>query len=156
MKSLPYILIAVALSAFYSCGKQQTDSETNQNDEVSKTDKKFDFSLFYHVYESEDYIYDAHRKVPVDKMVTLNDLDNLFGDSFYCDTVNQTVDWALNEQEHSAAKFMPKEVGDTLVMMRRIYGNPGDWMIWIDLEIKETDSLRVLCFLAYDNSQIDI
>lgn len=43
-----------------------------------------------------------------------------------------------------------------LVMMRRIYGNPGDWMIWIDLEIKETDSLRVLCFLAYDNSQIDI
>lgn len=46
MKSLLYILIAFALSAFYSCGKQQADSETNQNDEVSKTDKNLTFRFF--------------------------------------------------------------------------------------------------------------
>ena len=51
---------------------------------------------------------------------------------------------------------MPTEIGDTLVMMRRIYGRDGGWLIWIDLEIQDSDTMRALNFLAYDNSQIEI
>lgn len=73
-----------------------------------------------------------------------------------CDTVLQTLEWALHEQECQAADFMPSEIGDTLVMLRRIYGKDGDWLIWIDLEVRQSDSLRVINFIAYDNSRIDI
>lgn len=151
MKSLLYILIAFALTGLYSCGKQQTVANSN------KTDNAFDFSLFYNVNSSDEYIYNAHRNVPLGKLVALNDLDSLFGKPFMCDTVTQTSqDWALYEQEGQAADFLPTEVGDTLLMMRRIYGQEGDWMIWIDLEIQNSDSLRVLNFIAYDNSEVDI
>ncbi|MDE6109462.1 MAG: hypothetical protein K2F72_04150 [Muribaculaceae bacterium] len=51
---------------------------------------------------------------------------------------------------------MPAQIGDTLVMMRRVYGREGDWIIWIDLEIQSSDSLRVLNFVAYDNSKVEI
>lgn len=146
-----YILITFALSALYSCGKQQTGSDTNKND------SSFDFTLFYHVNESNECIYDAHRKVPLGKMVTLDDLDNLFGEPFVCNTVKQALgNRSLYEQEFDVAKFLPTEVGDTLVMMRRLYGKEGNWIIWIDLEVQESDSLRVLNFIAYDNSQVDI
>ena len=151
MKSLLHILIAFVLIAFYSCGKQNTVPNAN------KDDNSFDFSQFYRVNESDKYIYDAHRNVPLGKMVTLDDLDNLFGEPFVCDTVKQTSnDWALYEQEGRVADFLPTETGDTLVMMRRIYGKQGDWIIWIDLEIQKSDSLRALNFLAYDNSEVDI
>lgn len=151
MRPLFYILIAFVISALYSCGKRQTGSDTNKND------SSFDFTLFYRVNESDKYIYDAHRNVPLGKMITLEDLDNLFGDPFVCNTVKQTLDnWSLYEQETKVAEFLPTEVGDTLLMMRRIYGKEGNWIIWIDLEVQESDSLRVLNFIAYDNSQIDI
>lgn len=151
MKSLLHILIAFVLIALYSCGKQKTVPDANKND------YGYDFSLFYQANGTGEYIYDAHRNVPLGKMVVLSDLDNLFGKPFVCDTVKQTYnDWALYEQECQAADFMPSEMGDTLVMMRRIYGKQGDWIIWIDLEIQKSDSLRVLNFLAYDNSEVDI
>jgi len=51
---------------------------------------------------------------------------------------------------------MPTQSTDTLIMMRRIYGHEGDWLIWVDLEIQNSDSLRVLGFIAYDNSQIEM
>lgn len=90
-------------------------------------------------------------------MVTLDDLDNLFGEPFVCNTVKQTSnDWSLYEQETKVAKFLPTEVGDTLLMMRRIYGQEGNRIIWIDLEAQESDSLRALNFIAYDNSHVDI
>ncbi len=149
MKKLLYILLTFVLVTVYSCGKQRTVSDAN------KTDHAFDFSLFYHK-SSDGYIYDAHRKVPLGKFVTLNNLDELFGEPLLCDTVIQTSDWALFEQETQAAQFMPTQSGDTLIMMRRIYGQEGDWLIWIDLEIQNSDSLKVLGFLAYDNSKIEI
>lgn len=149
MKTLLYILLAFVLLTAYSCGKQRPVSDTN------KTDNAFDFSLFYQK-SSDGYIYDAHRNVPLGKFVTLNDLNNLFGNPLLCDTVIQTSDWALFEQEGQAAQFMPTQPTDTLIMMRRIYGQPGDWLIWVDLEIQNSDSLRVLGFIAYDNSQIEI
>lgn len=151
MKGLLYILISFVLVAFYSCGRHGAVSDADRND------NGFDFSSFYRANGSDEYIYDAHRNVPLGKAVTLTDLDSLFGKPFVCDTVRQTSnDWALYEQECQAADFMPDEIGDTLVMMRRIYGKQGDWIIWIDLEIQKSDSLRVLNFLAYDNSHIDI
>lgn len=106
---------------------------------------------------SDKYIFDAHRNVPLGKTVVITDLDSLFGVPILSDTVLQTSNsWALYEQESQAADFLPTETGDTLVMMRRIYGREGDWIVWIDLEILGSDSLRVLNFLAYDNSQIEI
>ena len=150
MKHIAYILIAFALSALLSCGKQQSDSDSDSR-------KSIDFSLFYRVDESDKCIYDAHRKVPLGEKVTLADLDNLFGEPFVCDTTLQTLGkWSLYEQEWTVERFLPTEAGDTLIMMRRIYGEPGDWMIWINLEVQESDSLRVLNFLAYDNSRIDM
>lgn len=105
----------------------------------------------------DEDIYDAHREVPLGKMVVLSDLDSLFGKALWCDTVRQTSDgWALYEQECQAADFIPAQIGDTLVMMRRVYGREGDWIIWIDLEIQSSDSLRVLNFVAYDNSLVEI
>lgn len=90
-------------------------------------------------------------------MVILEDLDNLFGKPFVCDTVKQTSDdWSLYEQESKVADYLPKESGDTLVMMRRIYGREGSWIIWVNLEVQESDSLRVLNFIAYDNGHVDI
>lgn len=50
MRSLLYILMAFALTGLYSCGKQQTVANTN------KTDNAFDFSLFYNVNSSDEYI----------------------------------------------------------------------------------------------------
>lgn len=151
MRTLFYIIITFSIAALCSCGRHQSNTDDN------KTDKTFDFSLFYRVNERDKYIFDAHQYVPLGKMVTLNDLDRLFGTPFVCDTVLQTqTDWSLYEQESQAAQFLPTEKGDTLVMMRRIYGQQGDWLIWIDLEIQHPDSLRVLNFIAYDNSQIEI
>ena len=151
MRKFCFILLPFILIEFYSCGKSQSVPNVNKND------KGLDFSLFYRLNESDEYIYDAHRKLPFGKMVTLTHLDNLFGKPFVCDTVKQTSnDWALYEQECQAADFMPAEIGDTLVMIRRIYGKEGDWIIWIDLEIQKSDSLRVLNFIAYDNSEVDI
>lgn len=151
MRTIPLIFIVFVLSAFCSCGKQQTGSDTNDND-IS-----FDFSLFYRVNESDKYIYDAHLNLPLGKFVTLEGLDSLFGDPFVCNTVKQTSDdWSLYEQESKVADYLPKEPGDTLVMMRRIYGREGSWIIWVDLEVQESDSLRVLNFIAYDNGHVDI
>lgn len=151
MRFLIRIVAAIFVLSVYSCGKQRAVAEAD------KSDTKFDFSEFYRVHDSDEYIYDAHRKVPLGKMVALNDLDSLFGKPLLCDTVKQTAkEWSLYEQESQAADFLPTESGDTLVMMRRIYGREGDWMIWIDLEIMNADSLRVLNFLAYDNSQVEI
>lgn len=151
MKHSLNILIVLVILAVYSCGKQRTVPNADNND-IS-----FDFSQFYRVHESDKYIFDAHRNVQLGKTVVLNDLDSLFGEPILCDTVKQTSNgWSLYEQEPQAANFMPTEIGDTLIMMRRIYGKSGDWIIWIDLEIQDTNTLRVLNFLAYDNSQIDI
>ena len=150
MKHIAYILIAFVFSALISCGKQQSDSDSDSR-------KSIDLSLFYRVESSDKCIYDAHRKVPLGEKVTLADLDNLFGEHFVCDTTLQTLGkWSLYEQEWTVERFLPTEAGDTLIMMRRIYGEPGDWMIWINLEVQESDSLRVLNFLAYDNSRIDM
>lgn len=151
MKHLPNIIIAFLILAVFSCTKQRPISNA-ASDNVT-----FDFSQFYRVNETDEYIYDAHRNVPLGRLVALKDLDSIFGKPIMCDTVTQTLeDWSLFEQEGQVANFLPSEKGDTLVMMRRIYGKNGDWLIWIDLEIQDTDSLRVLNFIAYDNSQIDI
>lgn len=128
-----------------------------RTEEAGKSSDKFDFSQFYRTHSSDKYIYDAHRNVPLGGMVTSDGLDSLFGRPFVCNTVKQTSnDWSLYEQETQVADFLPEEIGDTLVMMRRIYGQQGDWIVWINLEILESDSLRVLNFIAYDNSNIDI
>lgn len=152
MKHLPIIIIAFLFLAIFACSKQQAISNADNNN------NSFDFSQFYDLHKSDnEHIYDAHRSVPLGKMVALVDLDSIFGRPFMCDTVKQTSnDWSLYEQEGQAADFLPTEIGDTLVMMRRIYGKEGDWIIWIDLEIQNSDSLRVLNFIAYDNSQVDI
>ena len=82
----------------------------------------------------EEYLYDTHPDVPLGEMVALNDLDSIFGNPIMCDTITQTSDdWSLYEQE--------SQVG---------------WLYWIDLEIQNSDSLRVLNFLAYDNSKVEI
>lgn len=152
MKQLPKILIAFLFLVVFACSKQRAIPNADTNN------SSFDFSQFYNSYESDnEYIYDAHRNVPLGKMVSLNDLDSIFGNPFMCDTVTQTFnDWSLYEQESSAADFLPTEIGDTLIMMRRIYGKERDWIIWIDLEIQNSDSLRVLNFIAYDNNIVDI
>ena len=151
MKHLSKILIAFLIIAVFSCCLQQEKTNADTDESL------LDFSQFYHVHENNEYIYDAHRNVPIGKMIVLKDLDSIFGTPMICDTIIQTsTDWSLQEQECRAAKYLPKEIGDTLVMMRRIYGNVGDWLIWIDLEIQNTDSLRVLGFIAYDNSQVEI
>lgn len=151
MKFLPKFLISFIILAVLACSKQRAVT----NDETEDT--TFDFSQFYRVNESDKYIYDAHHNVPLGKMVVLNDLDSIFGKPIMCDTVTQTYnDWSLYEQENQAANYLPSEIGDTLIMMRRIYGKEGDWLIWIDLEIQNSDSLRVLNFIAYDNSQIEM
>ena len=153
MKHLPKILIAFLTIAVFSCSKQQAIPNAN----ADTNDSMFDFSQFYHVDEYDEYIYDAHRNVPIGKMIVLNDLDSIFGKPIICDTITQTsTDWSLHEQECQAANYMPTEMGDTLIMMRRIYGKVQDWLIWIDLEIQNTDSLRVLGFIAYDNSHVEI
>lgn len=149
MRNFIYVIMALVLAAFYSCGRQQAIEDADKIGD-------FDFSLFYR-NTSDGYVYAAHRNVQVGHMVTLNDLDSLFGKPFVCNTVKQTSgDWQLYEQETPVCDFLPTEVGDTLVMMRRIYGKQRDWMVWIDLEVLGSDSLRVLNFLAYDNSRIDI
>lgn len=149
MRNIIYIIMALGIAAFYSCGREQAAEDADKND-------RFDFSLFYHK-SSDGCVYGAHRNVPVGHMVTLNDLDSLFGKPFVCNTVTQTAgDWRLYEQETPLCDFLPTEPGDTLVMMRRIYGKQRDWMVWIDLEVLGSDSLRVLNFLAYDNSRVDI
>lgn len=145
-------LVAVlAILAGCSCSKQRSVDVADRNDIT------FDLSLCYHKHGSDKYIFDAHRNVPLGKTVVITDLDSLFGVPILSDTVLQTSNsWALYEQESQAADFLPTETGDTLVMMRRIYGREGDWIVWIDVEILASDSLRVLNFLAYDNSQIEI
>ena len=152
MKHLTNIIIAFLFLAVLACSKQRAISNADNNN------NSFDFSQFYNLHESaNEYIYDAHRSVPLGKMVALVDLDSIFGRPFMCDTVKQTSnDWSLYEQEGQAADFLPTEICDTLIMMRRIYGKEGDWIIWIDLEIQNSDSLRALNFIAYDNSQVDI
>lgn len=144
-------VLTLVFIAVYSCGKQRSVPIAESNN-IS-----FDFSQFYHIHETNECIFDAHRNVPLGKKVAINSLDSLFGVPIVCDTVMQTANgWSLYEQECQAAAFMPTEIGDTLVMMRRIYGRDGDWLIWIDLELHDRDSLRVLNFIAYDNSRIEI
>lgn len=151
MRYLFHVIAAIVLLGGYSCGKQPSISDADEKGNA------FDFSLFYSVDSSDEFFYDAHRNVPLGKMVTVGRLDSLFGNPFVCDTVEQTSNgWSLYEQEGRVADFLPTVISDTLVMMRRIYGREGDWIVWIDLEIKEQDSLRVLNFIAYDNSEIDI
>lgn len=151
MKYLTEIIISFLFLSFLACSKQPVVPNADSNN-IS-----FDFTQFYRVHESDEYIYDAHRNVPLGKMITLNNLDSIFGKPLLCDTVTQTSnDWSLYEQESQAANFLPSETGDTLTMMRRIYGNEGDWLIWIDLEIQNSDSLRILNFIAYDNSHVDL
>ncbi len=151
MKYLTEILIAFLFLAVFSCTKQRAISNADSNE------SSFNFSHFYRVHESDEYIYDAHSNVPLGKMVALYNLDSIFGKPIMCDTVTQTSNnWSLYEQECQTAKFLPSEIGDTLIMMRRIYGKEGDWLIWIDLEIQNSDSLRVLNFIAYDNSHIEM
>lgn len=151
MKHLPKFLIAYLVLAVFACSRPRAISNTDTNNST------FDFSQFYRAHESDVYIYDAHHNVPLGKMIVLNDLDSIFGKPIMCDTVTQiSNDWSLYEQECQAANFMPTDIGDTLIMMRRIYGKEGNWLIWIDLEIQNTDSLRVLNFIAYDNSHIDM
>lgn len=148
-----HLLAAGILFAVCSCSSTQPTTDSDINVEG------LDFSLFYHADSStytDDYIYDAHRAVQLGKPVRLATLDSLFGKPMLCDTVLQTLEWALHEQECQAADFMPSEIGDTLVMLRRIYGKDGDWLIWIDLEVRQSDSLRVINIIAYDNSRIDI
>ncbi len=149
MKKLFYFLLLIVLAAAYSCGKQRHVSDMN------KSCTTFDFSLFKQK-SSNGLIYEAHKNVPLGACVELKDLDNLFGKPLLCDTIIQTSDWALFEQETQAAQFMPTQPNDTLVMMRRIYGQEGNWLIWVDLEIQNSDSLKVLGFIAYDNSQIEM
>lgn len=151
MKHLPEIFALFLILAVLACSKRQAIPNADSNNIT------FDFSQFYHVHEFDEYIYDAHRNVPLGRMIVLNDLDSLFGKPVLCDTVVQTSNaWSLYEQECQAADFLPTEIGDTLIMMRRIYGKEGDWLIWIDLEIQNLDSLRVMNFIAYDNSQVEI
>lgn len=151
MKYLTEIIISFLFLSVLACSKQPVVPNADSNN-IS-----FDFTQFYRVHESDEYIYDAHRNVPLGKMITLNNLDSIFGKPLLCDTVTQTSnDWSLYEQESQAANFLPSETGDTLTMMRRIYGNEGDWLIWIDLEIQNSDSLRILNFIAYDNSHVDL
>lgn len=151
MKYLLNIIIAFLILGVFACSKQRATPNADSNDIT------FDFSQFYRVHESDEYIYDAHRKVPLGKMVVLNDMDSIFGKPIMCDTVTQTSnEWSLYEQENQAANFLPSEIGDTLIMMRRVYGKEGDWIIWIDLEIQNSDSLRVLNFIAYDNSHVEL
>lgn len=151
MKYLTEIIISFLFLSSLACSKQPVVPNADSNN-IS-----FDFTQFYRVHESDEYIYDAHRNVPLGKMITLNNLDSIFGKPLLCDTVTQTSnDWSLYEQESQAANFLPSETGDTLTMMRRIYGNEGDWLIWIDLEIQNSDSLRILNFIAYDNSHVDL
>lgn len=151
MKYLTEILISFLFLSVLACSKQPVVPNADSNN-IS-----FDFTQFYRVHESDEYIYDAHRNVPLGKMITLKNLDSIFGKPLLCDTVTQTSnDWSLYEQESQAANFLPSETGDTLTMMRRIYGNEGDWLIWIDLEIQNSDSLRILNFIAYDNSHVDL
>lgn len=151
MKYLTEILISFLFLSVLACSKQPVVPNADSNN-IS-----FDFTQFYRVHESDEYIYDAHRNVPLGKMITLNNLDSIFGKPLLCDTVTQTSnDWSLYEQESQAANFLPSEAGDTLTMMRRIYGNEGDWLIWIDLEIQNSDSLRILNFIAYDNNHVDL
>lgn len=151
MTHRPTFFILFLIFAVLACSKQQA------NPNADTTSSTFDFSQFYRVHEYDEYIYDAHRNVPLGRLIVLNDLDSLFGKPVMCDTVAQTSNaWSLYEQECQAADFLPTEIGDTLIMMRRIYGKEGDWLIWIDLEIQNSDSLRVLNFIAYDNSQVEI
>lgn len=151
MKYLTEILISFLFLSVLACSKQPVVPNADSNN-IS-----FDFTQFYRVHESDEYIYDAHRNVPLGKMITSNNLDSIFGKPLLCDTVAQTSnDWSLYEQESQAANFLPSETGDTLTMMRRIYGNEGDWLIWIDLEIQNSDSLRILNFIAYDNNHVDL
>lgn len=152
MRYLLHIIIASVLLAVYSCSKPV------KADAKPPRESPFDFSQFYSMSSrDEEGIYDAHRKVPLGKRVTLHDLDNLFGKPFFNDTAVLTVNnWGLYEQETPVGRFLPTEIGDTLVMMRRVYGRSGDWIVWINLEIQDTDSLKVLNFIAYDNSHIEI
>ncbi|MDE6287070.1 MAG: hypothetical protein K2L99_08770 [Muribaculaceae bacterium] len=152
MKALLQALISSAILVAGSCVEQRKESL------IEKGDCEFDFSQFYRVDSIMDEdIYDAHREVPLGKKVVLSDLDSLFGKALWCDTVRQTSDgWALYEQECQAADFMPAQIGDTLVMMRRVYGREGDWIIWIVLEIQSSASLRVLNFVAYDTRKVEI
>lgn len=157
------IIVAFVIIAVSSCGRQHADPAHVRPQTVADADTDdftLDFTRFYWANSSDEYvdeyIYDAHRDVPLGKNVALNDMDNLFGHPVVVDTVRQTSEgWALYEQESQVADFLPTETGDTLIMMRRIYCN-GDWCIWLDLEIQDSDSLRVLNFLAYDESQIEI
>lgn len=151
MKYLLNIIIAFLILVVFACSKQQATPNSDSNDIT------FDFSQFYRVHESDEDIYDAHHNIPLGKMVVLNDMDSIFGKPIICDTVTQTSnDWSLYEQENQASNFLPSEIGDTLIMMRRVYGKEGDWLIWIDLEIQNSDSLRVLNFIAYDNSHVEM
>ena len=154
MKKLLNILVALSVLAIYSYGTQQSVPDTNKNDFA------FDFSKFYNIDNNDvfgDAVYYYHRDVPVGKYVVIDDLDSIFGKTFLCDTVYQSLNSRrLYEQEVGASRFFPTMKGDTLVMLRRVYGHPGDWMIWIALEITNTDSLRVLNFIAYDNSTVQI
>ena len=152
MRYLLHIIIASVLLAVYSCSKPM------KADAKPQRESPFDFSQFYSMSSrDEGGIYDAHRKVPLGKRVTLHGLDSLFGKPFFNDTAVLTVNnRGLYEQETPVGRFLPTEIGDTLVMMRRVYGRSGDWIIWINLEIQDTDSLKVLNFIAYDNSYIQI
>lgn len=141
MKYLPKILIAFLILAVFACSKQRAISNADSNNSSPE----------------EEYLYDTHPDVPLGEMVALNDLDSIFGNPIMCDTITQTSDdWSLYEQESQVADFLPTEIGDTLIMMRRIYGKQGGWLYWIDLEIQNSDSMRVLNFLAYDNSKVEI
>lgn len=152
MRGLLHIIVALVLCAVYSYGKERTTPVADKCKNV------IDTSQFYRV-DNITYleIYDAHRKVKVGDKVTLKDLDDLFGEPFVVNIRKQTSnDWRLYEQEVSVGQFLPKQPGDTLVMMRRVYGRERDWIVWINLEVQNSDSLRVLNFLAYDNSNVDI
>ena len=161
MKCIIHILIVLAIIAVGSCIRQKADS--NVDKEVSKSDCRFDISLFYQPDtdsfeedEEEVYVYKAHRKVSLGGYVTIEDLDSLFGEPFMCNLTKQTMkDWALYEQESTVVDYLPETPEDTLLMMRRVYGKQRDWMVWINLEVLDSDSLRVLNFIAYNNDFVD-
>lgn len=161
MKCIIHILIVLAIIAVGSCNRQKADS--NVDKEVSKSDCPFDISLFdqpdpdsFEEDEEDAYVYNAHRKVPLGGYVTIEDLDSLFGEPFMCNLTKQTMkDWALYEQESTVVDYLPETPEDTLLMMRRVYGKQRDWMVWINLEVLDSDSLRVLNFIAYNNDFVD-
>ena len=66
MRHLIRLLIVLALCTVYSCGRQQRVAN-----DVAVNDNDFDFSQFYRVNETSEYIYDAHRNVPLGESVTL-------------------------------------------------------------------------------------